>query len=87
MTTFRIEAESMFLTTYHQESKSSASGGQYISLSGGSIEQSGSASFTFSGSAGLYDVVIGYFDENDGVSHLEVLKHGEDGSDRHFSSY
>ena len=77
MTTFRIEAESMSLTIYHQESKSFASGGQYISLSGGSTEQSGSASLLFSGPTGLYDVVIGYFDENDGVSHLEVLKQGK----------
>lgn len=76
MTVFRIEAEDMDLKVYRLESKSFASGGRFIGLTGGEPTETGTASFNFSGSSGLYDVVIGYFDETDGVSHLEVSKQG-----------
>jgi len=69
--TIRFEAEAMALSTYRQESNSLASGGSLISLyqSGGST---GTATATFTGATGYYDVIIGYVDENDGVSTLDV---------------
>jgi len=76
MSTFRIEAEAMNLTGYRLDSNSFASGGQLISLSGGDPTEIGTASFAFSGSSGVYDVVVGYFDESDGISRLEVRKQG-----------
>lgn len=71
MTPIRIQAEDMTLTTYLTELGSLASGGKFISLfnAAGSI---GTASTVFSGAPGRYEVVIGYYDENDGVSQLQV---------------
>ncbi len=71
MTPIRIEAEDMTLTTYRTESSSFASGGKLISLNNaaGFI---GSASTVFTGEEGSYNVVLGYYDENDGVSQLKV---------------
>ncbi|GEM_PF-2288720 len=65
----RIEAENMQRTTYLVESNTAASNGQLISLaqSGGS---SGTATTTFNGASGIYDVVVRYFDENDGQTTL-----------------
>ncbi|MDX2097166.1 MAG: kelch repeat-containing protein, partial [Leptolyngbyaceae cyanobacterium bins.59] len=68
----RIEAESMSLNTYRLESLSSASGGQVITLLSGNNLESGTASFNFSGPTGTYNVILGYYDENDGVARLEV---------------
>ena len=68
----RVEAESMNLTSYRLESNSSASKGQLISFVGGATQETGTASFNFAGQSGTYDVVIGYYDENDGVAQLEV---------------
>ena len=76
MSSLRIEAEMMSLVTYRLESKSVASEGQYISLRGGDRGETGTASFAFDGLTGTYDVVLGYFDETDGVSQLEVSKGG-----------
>jgi len=69
--TIRFEAENMSLSTYRVEGSSLASGGSLISLyqSGGST---GTASATFTGATGYYDVVVGYFDENDGASTLNL---------------
>lgn len=75
MTIVRIEAEDMNLTGgYHLESGSFASGGQFISLQGGSTTENGTASFTFTGATGLYNIAISYFDEADGKSQLKVYK-------------
>lgn len=70
MSRIRIEAEDMALTTYGTEANSSASGGKLISLlnAAGSI---GSASTLFTGEEGSYNIVVGYYDENDGVSELK----------------
>jgi glucose/arabinose dehydrogenase len=68
----RVEAESMSLTTYGVEQNSSASEGELISLLGGESLETGTASFGFTGSSGLYDIVVGYYDENDGVSEAIV---------------
>ncbi|MGF1512991.1 MAG: hypothetical protein ACFB5Z_04745, partial [Elainellaceae cyanobacterium] len=69
----RIEAETMETTgAYGIESVGAASGGKVISLIGGPSTETGSAQVTFSGGDGMYDVKLGYFDENDGVGSLEV---------------
>ncbi len=71
-TPMRIEAEQMNLSTYLVESgNTAASGGSLISLYK-ATGSAGTASTIFAGSSGTYDVVLGYFDENDGVAQLEV---------------
>jgi Ca2+-binding RTX toxin-like protein len=73
----RVEAENMTLANYRVQLGSSfASNGAFISLNGGTTTEMGSASYTFTGSSGTYDVVLGYYDETDGISHLEVYKQG-----------
>lgn len=72
----RVEAESMTLRTYRVESNSSASGGQVISLAGGGRRETGEGTFQFTGSSGNYNLVIGYYDENDGVAQLRVRQNG-----------
>lgn len=47
-----------------------------IGLVGGGLTDVGSATFVFGGLSGSYNVVAGYFDENDGVSRLEVRQNG-----------
>ncbi|NJK28260.1 MAG: hypothetical protein HC925_06950 [Coleofasciculaceae cyanobacterium SM2_3_26] len=65
----RIEAEDAdILTNYRIENISAASGGRALGLSGGDTNEVGSAVFDFQGSAGTYDIVIGTFDENDGLA-------------------
>ena len=66
----RIEAEEITITGYQVESNTAASGNGLISLFGG--ENTGTATTEFSGAEGQYDVVIGYFDEQDGQSPLSV---------------
>jgi Ca2+-binding RTX toxin-like protein len=68
MAPIRIEAEDMNLVGYDIELGSFASGGELIRLAG----SSGSAIATFSDLSGIYDVVVGYYDENDGLSQLTV---------------
>ena len=71
-----IEAEDMALSsTYQIESRTIASGNQLISLynPNGSVPgETGTASFTFGGRSGRYDITIAYFDESDGVGEIEV---------------
>ncbi|MBD2119883.1 GDSL-type esterase/lipase family protein [Trichocoleus sp. FACHB-262] len=76
MPPIRIEAETMSLSTYRIEANSSASGGSLISLVAGDSAEVGTASFTFGGPAGLYDIVIGYYDETDGTSSASVYQEG-----------
>ncbi|WP_272063403.1 CAP domain-containing protein [Oscillatoria sp. CS-180] len=65
----RIEAEAMDLVGYTTEtvSGSGASGGKHISLKSGN-QSAGTASGTFDGEAGTYQITVGYYDENDGIS-------------------
>lgn len=72
----RVEAESMSLNRYRRESNSSASGDRLISLAGRNGRERGTASFAFSGSSGTYDIIAGYYDENDGTARLEVAQNG-----------
>jgi len=55
----------------------------YEAASGGSAVQitnenrRGAASFSFNGSAGWYDLVVQYFDEDDGVSQFRLFIDGQ----------
>lgn len=63
----RIEAENMSLSTYRVEGGASfASNNAMISFLDGATGESGTATASFSGAATHYDVVVAYFDENDG---------------------
>ncbi|HHP7230412.1 MAG TPA: PQQ-dependent sugar dehydrogenase, partial [Xenococcaceae cyanobacterium] len=68
----RVEAELMSLSTYRIERNGSASGAELISLLGGEDPETGTAAFDFVGESGIYDLVVGYYDENDGVSAVTV---------------
>lgn len=76
MAEFKVEAEDMTLAGFRLEANVAASGAQIISLLGGELTEVGNASFTFDALSGSYNVVVGYFDETDGVSHVEVRKAG-----------
>ncbi|KST67690.1 carbohydrate-binding protein [Mastigocoleus testarum] len=70
-----IEAEDMKLSgEYRVEKINAASGGEVISLRGGNNNDTGAATFDFTGATGTYDLKINYFDENDGVGSLKVEK-------------
>lgn len=69
-----IEAEAMTLTGYHIQSNADASDGQLISIEASGA--SGQASSVFPGPNGIYEVIVAYFDENDGESKLEVTING-----------
>jgi len=75
MTNIRLEAEDMNLFNYQVESgKSPASGNQLINLLQlrGTAEKQGTASQTFTGATGYYDVKVGFFDENDGKGQISI---------------
>ncbi|BAY08442.1 malectin domain-containing carbohydrate-binding protein [Calothrix sp. NIES-2098] len=67
----RVEAENMTLTNYYAESNSIASGGNVVSLLG-TAAATGIATTKFNGAAGNYNVVVGYYDENDGSGNFAV---------------
>lgn len=68
--TIRLEAEDMSLSGFRVEPLASASGGYLINLRG--TPESGTATASFSGVTGNYDILVGYHDENDGVARLSV---------------
>ncbi|MGD1899306.1 MAG: hypothetical protein ACFB16_20455 [Phormidesmis sp.] len=71
----RIPAEAMNLGgAYKIEAAKAASGGELISLKGGPNDETGTASFKFEGESGQYQMKVAYFDENDGVSTLELMQ-------------
>jgi Ca2+-binding RTX toxin-like protein len=71
----QIEAEDMELGSYRVRDNSLASNGESIALLGS--QKTGIASMEFlSGSSGLYDIVIGYFDRADGKARLEFQVNG-----------
>ncbi|MEL6552364.1 MAG: SGNH/GDSL hydrolase family protein [Cyanobacteria bacterium J06621_11] len=73
----RIEAEDMLLSGYRTErfdSLTFASGKAYTSLFAEGSNEQGTASTQFSGPTGTYDIVIAYFDEDDGVSAFNVTQ-------------
>lgn len=63
-----LEAEDMTLSGYSRKSASHTSGGAFAELSRGK----GSATVTFTGATGQYDLSLGYFDESDGRSSFRV---------------
>ncbi|MFK8185041.1 MAG: NF038122 family metalloprotease [Phormidesmis sp.] len=67
----RVEAESMSLSGYSRESHSSTSGGELIRTS-----TNGVATTEFSGSSGYYNIVVAYYDENDGLANLSASLSG-----------
>ncbi len=73
----RIEAEDMDLDGYRVENNGRLSGEQLISFVNGGSAETGSASTTFDGPAGTYDVVVSYIDENDGQAGLEAKLNGQ----------
>ena len=74
----RYEAEELTLNGYKVETVkgSGASGGKHISLKEADNNK-GSATGTFDGEAGIYQVKVGYFDENDGQSKAKITVAGE----------
>ena len=73
---FTISAESLFpdnVTGYQLESSKAAEGGSMLSLRN-SNSTVGTATFTFDGASGIYDLIIGVFDENDGQSTFELTQ-------------
>ncbi|MEL6493717.1 MAG: hypothetical protein AAFQ41_01175 [Cyanobacteria bacterium J06623_7] len=72
----RLEAEDAdSLLNYRLESNSVASGGEILSLKGDARDEVGSASFTFD-RQGTYDIVLGTFDENDGMASITLELNG-----------
>ncbi|SNR67067.1 SdrD B-like domain-containing protein [Paracoccus sediminis] len=67
-----IEAEDMKLSCYGVKSASSASGGEYIALTG----YSGSASTAFAGAAGEYDFTLRFWDAARGDGSIKVYVNG-----------
>ncbi len=76
MDTIRLEAEDLILSTYLPETRNIASGGEVITLFNAAGTE-GTATSTFTGVSGTYDVVVVYFDENDGQATLS-LQVGDD---------
>ncbi len=72
------EAEELNLDGYRVENMkgSSGSGGKYISLKETGYDR-GSATGTFQGEAGTYQVKVGYYDENDGQSQGKITVGGK----------
>ncbi len=72
-----INAESLTnVTGYRIENNSFAEGGSMLSLVGGSTTEVGTATFNFNGPSGLYHLIIGTFDENDGQSTFNLTQQG-----------
>jgi polygalacturonase len=67
----RVEAEDMTLAGYSVETQSSASGGKMIKASGAAT-----ATYASAAPAGTYDIVVTYYDENDGSSPMSVSLNG-----------
>ena len=67
--THRIEAESMTLTNMVVMADGTASGGNYVAVSPGTT---GSASTALAIPTGIYDVIVSYYDENDGNSSATI---------------
>ena len=72
MTRFRIEAEHMNLSNYRVKSGYKAASGRNLISLYQSGKRTGTASYQFNRPAGLYHVVLGYFDENDGIANLKL---------------
>ncbi|MCJ8279309.1 MAG: hypothetical protein MJK14_05070 [Rivularia sp. ALOHA_DT_140] len=67
----RYEVEELNLNNYQIESNDVSSGGKHISLLG-SNTNTGTAAGVFNGEAGTYEINVGFYDEDDGVSSAKV---------------
>ena len=74
---YRIEAEDMQLENYRLEAIDVASNGMVASFWGKEKGESGRATTRFAGAEGLYDIVLGYFDEEGGGARLDPLLNGQ----------
>ncbi len=73
----RVEAERMTLTSgFRVRNGTFASAGAFINLFE-TQAATGTATTTFSGSSGTYNVTVGYFDENDGNASLQLSIGGQ----------
>ncbi|MEL6939572.1 MAG: Calx-beta domain-containing protein, partial [Cyanobacteria bacterium J06598_1] len=71
----RIEAESIQdLDNFRVGRVGSASNKNVLDLRGVAANETGSATFNFEGASGAYDIIVGYFDEEDGFAQLEVAQ-------------
>ncbi|MEB3357320.1 MAG: Calx-beta domain-containing protein [Synechococcales bacterium] len=69
-----LEVESMVLTNLATRSTSFSSGGKLVQVN--DISAPGRATTTFTGPDGLYNVLVGYHDENDGVGIINLTLGG-----------
>ena len=60
------------IVNYRTENLGVASGGQVLSFFGGSNNETGSATFGFNEAAGTYNIIVGAFDENDGLASFSL---------------
>jgi hypothetical protein len=60
------------ITNYRIENVGVASGGKTLSFVGGLSAETGSATFKFDEMVGTYDIVVGGFDDNDGLAYFTV---------------
>ncbi|NJM97753.1 MAG: hypothetical protein HC800_11870, partial [Phormidesmis sp. RL_2_1] len=63
----RMEAESFNLKNFNIEQQAIASGGSAIATGG-----KGEASTKFTGPTGIYNIIVGYYDESDGTGKLQL---------------
>jgi hypothetical protein len=74
---FRVEAETFAIVQgFVVANNTAASGRSVLAASSNSVEQI--ARLAFSGASGIYDLGLGYFDENDGVARMRVFVDGEE---------
>ncbi|SDG89148.1 lectin-like protein [Alloyangia pacifica] len=71
---FLVEAETLEIVKDFQIVTNNVASGRAYLQAGGGPEQI--ALYDFDGLAGSYDLTIGYYDENDGVSHMSVRVNG-----------
>jgi hypothetical protein len=71
----RVEAENLnFTGSYSIDNESFASGGKLVETSDSNIGMT--ATTTFTGATGFYNIVVGYYDENDGIAQYNAILNG-----------
>lgn len=73
----RVQAEDMTLTNYRVESGNYSALGQKLISLYQAPSTTGTASLQFNGPSGTYNVVVGYFDENDGQAQMKFRLGGQ----------
>ncbi|MGK7912221.1 MAG: cadherin repeat domain-containing protein [Synechococcus sp.] len=77
MANFKLEAEDAIgVTGYRVEQSNVASGDRLLGLTGNGSREIGSATFAFGGNAGVYNIIVGAFDESDGNARFELARDG-----------